>query len=121
MKLSSSRFLRLEAFQFVFHPLLAAVAAAVLFSEGLLLRIGAKDLAPLPILEDDLISTRKDLERCGHLIHLVELYRVRLAKNLEIRWVHEVAQRNSVDVEGESLDRVGALVSVDCALLRTRD
>src|SRR5438093_1136090 len=50
--------------------LLASMAAPVLQREAPLLRFGAEYLAPLAVLEDDLVSAGKNLERPLHLAEI---------------------------------------------------
>src|SRR5204863_3128692 len=94
------------------HALFAAVAAPVLAAEALFLRNRCEDLAPLSVLEDDLIAAGKDLKRLADLLHLIEAHRTSLVKNLEIGRIDEVRHRNSVDFEAEPLDRIGAFVGI---------
>src|SRR6266581_7012952 len=95
------------------RALLAAVTAAVLAREASSLGDRAEDLAPLAVLEDDLVAASVDLERSAHLLESVKLHRPRLVEVLEVGGVHEVAHRNPVDTEAQRLDRIGALVGID--------
>lgn len=93
-------------------PLLAAVTAPVLAGKGSLLFFRAENLAPLSALQDELVTTLKDLKGCVDLIHLVKLHRTGLTKILEVRRVYKVAHLDPVDREAECLDWIGTLVGI---------
>src|SRR6266704_4812852 len=63
------------------RALLAAVAAAILAREALPLRRRAENLAPLAVLEHDLIAAGEDLERPLDLLQMVERHRARLVRS----------------------------------------
>src|SRR5579862_537622 len=75
---------------------LAPVVPPVLAGKSFLLCFRAENLAPLSIIQDELIAALKNLKGLRYLIHLIELHRARLAEIFEVRWIHEVAHRNAV-------------------------
>src|SRR5262249_10822006 len=78
---------------------LAAVVATVLLRDRLLLRGRREDLGPLPVLEHDLVAALEDLERLLDLPAVVELRRVGLSEDLEVRRVDEVRHQEAVHLE----------------------
>src|SRR5690349_12375808 len=83
------------------HALLAAMSAAVFLREALFLRRRPEDLAPLSVLEDDLVAAREYLERPVDLVQLIEFHRAGLVERLEIRRVDEVGHRDAVHLEAQ--------------------
>src|SRR5690348_14122145 len=77
----------------------AAVSAAVFTREPSCFRLRAEDLRPLPVLENDLVAARQDLERLFHPVHVIEARRSAFAEAFEEGRIHEVAHGNSVHVE----------------------
>src|SRR5262249_36394806 len=75
---------------------LAAVLAPVLALQRARLCRRGSDLRPLAVLEDDLVAAGKNLERPRHLAAMVELARVGLAEDLEVRRVDEVRHLEAV-------------------------
>src|SRR5439155_6270195 len=94
------------------------MAVAVFLLQGLLLRDVGSLLAPLSVLENDLVASGKNLKWSGDLIKLVELYGAGFAKDLEVRWVYKVTHRYTVHIEAQGLDWVSHFICVNRLRIR---
>src|SRR6266849_3792067 len=79
------------------HALFAPMAAPIFAAKTLFLRSRGEDLAPLSVLEDDLVAAGKDLKRLVDLLQLIEPHRAGLVKDFEVGRIDKVRHWNAVD------------------------